>query len=316
MMAHRTKSMWVGLSVLTLVGGLASWAGGQELPLPYSDSVANVWGPAFEISSDRVFWMPMPPVLGDAPWSSREMYGILGRYTYVYPIFEPVGDVNIVIPGKDWVVWDPNGGTTIPGFRMGQYENVGILGGDDFGVAGMAEKGVGVYAKGGPDDYAVKADGDVLVKGRVFVQCGGTTTQVGCGFDYAEGFDVSDGNRVAPGTVLVIDPLAPGELTVSRRVYDTRVAGIAAGAKGLGSGVRLGVGRFDCDVALAGRVYCNVDATRAAVKPGDLLTTAAEPGYAMKVTDHTRAQGAILGKAMEGLGKGKKAQILVLVTLQ
>jgi len=47
-----------------------------------------------------------------------------------------------------------------------------------------------------------------------------------------------------------------------------------------------------------------------------LLTTSATPGYAMKVTDYGRAQGAILGKAMEGLEKGQRGQILVLVTLQ
>lgn len=53
-----------------------------------------------------------------------------------------------------------------------------------------------------------------------------------------------------------------------------------------------------------------------AVEPGDLLTTSATPGYAVKATDYARAQGAILGKAMEKLEKGKKDQILVLVTLQ
>jgi hypothetical protein len=35
----------------------------------------------------------------------------------------------------------------------------------------------------------------------------------------------------------------------------------------------------------------------------------------MKVTDHARAQGAILGKAMTGLKEGKGV-VLVLVTLQ
>jgi len=68
--------------------------------------------------------------------------------------------------------------------------------------------------------------------------------------------------------------------------------------------------------ALVGRVYCNVDATEEAVRPGDLLTTSSTPGYAMKVKDYTRAQGAILGKAMDRLERGKKGQILVLVTLQ
>jgi hypothetical protein len=63
-------------------------------------------------------------------------------------------------------------------------------------------------------------------------------------------------------------------------------------------------------------VYCWCDASSAAIEPGDLLTTSATPGHAMKVTDTAKAQGAILGKAMEGLEQGKTGQILVLVTLQ
>jgi hypothetical protein len=140
--------------------------------------------------------------------------------------------------------------------------------------------------------------------------------ELGQGLDYAEGFDVSDAKEINPGTVLVIDPDNPGKLMVSDQAYDTRVAGIVAGAQGQGSGVRLGVDQFDFDVALAGRVYCNVDATDAGIAPGDLLTTSAIPGYAMKATDYAQAQGAILGKAMEGLEKGEKGQILMLVTLQ
>ena len=76
------------------------------------------------------------------------------------------------------------------------------------------------------------------------------------------------------------------------------------------------MGQFDCDVALAGRVYCNVEATGGTIEPGDLLTTSSTPGYAMKAVDRTSAQGAILGKAMERLEGGTKGQILVLVTLQ
>jgi len=81
-------------------------------------------------------------------------------------------------------------------------------------------------------------------------------------------------------------------------------------------GVKLGSNEFDFDVALAGRVYCNVDASYGEVNPGDLLTTSPSSGYAMVVKDHKKAQGAILGKAMEKLSKGEKGQILVLVTLQ
>jgi len=80
--------------------------------------------------------------------------------------------------------------------------------------------------------------------------------------------------------------------------------------------VRVAAGQFDCDVSLAGRVYCNVDAAYGAVSPGDLLTTSPTPGHAMVAKDPLQAQGAILGKAMSKLAEGEKGQILVLVTLQ
>ena len=69
------------------------------------------------------------------------------------------------------------------------------------------------------------------------------------------------------------------------------------------------------NVALSGRVYVQADSGNGSIRPGDLLTTSLTPGYAMKVTDHRKAQGAILGKAMTGLDHGK-GMVLVLVTLQ
>ena len=159
----------------------------------------------------------------------------------------------------------------------------------------------------------------LTVRGNILLQSASTGTsliELGEGLDYAEGFHVSNKSNVVPGSILVIDPNNPGTLMLSGAPYDRKVAGIVAGAKGLGSAVRLGVGQFDRDVALAGRVYCNVDATYGEVKPGDLLTTSPTPGYAMVVKNYMEAQGAILGKAMEQLDEGEKGQILVLVTLQ
>ena len=159
----------------------------------------------------------------------------------------------------------------------------------------------------------------LTVRGNILIQnetTGDPVVEIGEGLDYAEGFDVSDEESIEPGSVLVIDSDNPGQLTMTRVPYDTRVAGIAAGANGLGSGVRLGVGSYDCDVALAGRVYCKVMATDTAIEPGDLLTTSSVPGFAMKATDQAICQGAILGKAMERLERGSKGRILVLVTLQ
>ena len=173
--------------------------------------------------------------------------------------------------------------------------------------------GVGIYASGGSGGYAADFRGNVRIRSEV---SGATIMELGEGLDYAEGFDVSSSLKIEPGAVMIIDPEHPGKLTLSRRAYDTRVAGIIAGANGLGSGVRLGGERFDHDIALAGRVYCNVDATGEAVEVGDLLTTSDIPGYAMKATHYRRAQGAIVGKAMERLAMNRRGQILILVTLQ
>jgi len=157
------------------------------------------------------------------------------------------------------------------------------------------------------------------VRGNVTVRdesSGDIVIELGTGLDYAEGFDVSDKRDIEPGTVLCIDENNPGNLKMSEQSYDYKVAGIVAGANALGSGVTLGSDQHDFNVALAGRVYCNVDARGEAVKAGDLLTTSDVPGFAQKVTDYQKSQGAILGKAMQNLEKGEKGQILVLVTLQ
>lgn len=184
-------------------------------------------------------------------------------------------------------------------------------------AVGSAGVQYALYADADGADWSAFCEGDVKIDGNVHIYDGATKVmELGAGLDYAEGFDVSAEKKIEAGSVLIIDADNPGKLALSNTAYDTKVAGIVAGANGVGSGVRLGAGQFDYDVALAGRVYCNVDATAETVEPGDLLTTSATPGYAMKAVDYTRAQGAILGKAMERLEKGQKGQILVLVTLQ
>ena len=58
-----------------------------------------------------------------------------------------------------------------------------------------------------------------------------------------------------------------------------------------------------------------MDADAAPIAVGDLLTTSATPGHAMKAVDHGRAFGALLGKALASLPSGK-GLIPVLVALQ
>jgi hypothetical protein len=93
---------------------------------------------------------------------------------------------------------------------------------------------------------------------------------------------------------------------------------VVSGANGLHPGVQMrqqGLCDGGKNVALTGRVYAQADTSNGPIKPGDLLTTSAIPGHAMKVTDHAKAQGAILGKAMTALSEGT-GLVLVLVTLQ
>jgi len=98
--------------------------------------------------------------------------------------------------------------------------------------------------------------------------------------------------------------------------YDRRVAGVVSGAGGYRPAVilngQLGAG---VPVALMGRVFCKVDATAAPIEAGDLLTTSATPGHAMKAVDEARIAGTVLGKAMGSLASGQ-GLIPVLVTLR
>ena len=137
------------------------------------------------------------------------------------------------------------------------------------------------------------------------------------GCDVAEPFPM-DARNAPKGAVMVIDDENPGRLKLSDQAYDTRVAGIVSGANGVNPGISLqqeGVLEGGQNVALSGRVFVQADAAFGAIKPGDLLTTSTTAGHAMKVSNRSSAQGAILGKAMSGLKAGK-GMVLVLVTLQ
>jgi len=137
------------------------------------------------------------------------------------------------------------------------------------------------------------------------------------GCDLAEPFAMSDGS-IPSGALVAIDEEHPGQLKMSTRAYDQRAAGIISGANGIKPGISLhqeGTLEGGQNVALTGRVYALADASNGSIKPGDLLTTSDTPGHCMRAADHARAKGAIVGKAMTALDKGK-GMVLVLVSLQ
>jgi hypothetical protein len=157
------------------------------------------------------------------------------------------------------------------------------------------------------------SDGDVTISHNLST----ATLTIRGGADLAEPFNMSS-TDIPAGAVVVIDEANPGRLKMSRSAYDKQVAGIVSGANGVNPGISLhqeGALEGGQNVALTGRVYVQADASSGSIKPGDLLTTSDTPGHAMKVGDHAKAQGAILGKAMTGLKSGQ-GFVLVLVSLQ
>jgi hypothetical protein len=139
------------------------------------------------------------------------------------------------------------------------------------------------------------------------------------GSDFSEKFDIN-ATALEPGMIVSIDPKNPGQLTLCESAHDKKVAGIVSGAGGVKPGMLMGQAGSIADgkhpVALTGRVFCWVDAdANGAIEPGDMLTTSSTAGHGMKVTDHSRSTGAVVGKAMTPLAKGK-GLVLVLVNLQ
>jgi hypothetical protein len=178
--------------------------------------------------------------------------------------------------------------------------------GGGHGVSGTSDAagGIGVYGRGAK--LAGRFDGNVEVTGDISL----------VNADCAEDFEMSGAGEIDPGSVVVI--ASGGALMPSDSAYDKRVAGVVSGAGDCNPGVILGRQQRQKNrrpVALVGKVYCKVDATYAPIEVGDLLTTSATPGHAMKAIDHAKAFGSVLGKALGPLPSGR-GLLPVLVALQ
>lgn len=241
--------------------------------------------------------------------------------------------------------FDGNAAVDLSGFEIGLLgvsngasvsDNYGVYGySNNVGVFGVGTRLAGKFAgtvevgtkgemtltgsqitmQNAAGETAIIMDADAAAGSRI--QAG--TFAVTGGADLSENFHIGDASPIEPGTVVSIDPLVAGKLAISREAYDRKVAGIVSGAGGVHTGMIMGqrgsIADGDYPVALTGRVYVKADATTGAIRPGDLLTTSAREGYAMRVDDHARAPGAIIGKAMTSLDQGT-GLVLVLVTLQ
>jgi hypothetical protein len=183
---------------------------------------------------------------------------------------------------------------------------VELLGRDDEAVIGLGQQSrpgrISLYDAKGAE--AVRIDSS-----------SGGDIQLSNG-DVAEEFACSEGVPLRPGTLVVLAP--DGSVKPCDQAYDTRVAGVIAGAGPYRPAIVLDRRSDRCgrsQVAVLGKVHCLADARARRVMAGDLLTTSDLPGHAMAVADRSQAVGAIVGKALAALEKGTGV-IPVLITLQ
>jgi hypothetical protein len=160
--------------------------------------------------------------------------------------------------------------------------------------------------------------GDASFTGNLSV--GGNVSVTGdvllTGADCAEEFDALGTQPYDAGTVMVID--ADGALRQSVEAYDKRVAGVVSGGGDYKHALVLDKRHSHesrVPLALVGKVYCKVDAEFSPIEVGDLLTTSATPGHAMKATDALKAFGCVIGKALRAVREGQSL-IPILVALQ
>jgi hypothetical protein len=174
------------------------------------------------------------------------------------------------------------------------------------GIGPVAVRGVAAgCALAGLFEGDVQVSKNVIVAGDVLLT----------GADVAEEFEVVGDRSAEPGCVVVL--AGQDAVQVSEHPYDHRVAGVASGGGTYRPGLVLD--RRESGnrrpLALSGKTWCLVDTTYGAIKLGDLLTTSATPGHAMRVDHRDRAFGAVLGKALADFSDGR-GMLPILVALQ
>jgi hypothetical protein len=330
--------------------GLLNVGPGSNPPTTFPDSTgpaAGVWG--------YVGLWESAPIQTSAPPIACGVFGqggIVGVNAYAGTI-ENSADVNgsgVVGFGNTHGVYGFGGSdagvagtsTSGPGVRGMATSGTGVQGTStaSYGVYGQSTTGVGVRGDtgdngvagvvgvGGKNAPAGRFQGNVEIDGDItsVTTISPGTINVGtinvqndvllAGGDCAEQFDMHEANIPEPGTIVVIHD--DGMLCESRSPYDKRVAGVVSGAGEYRPALildRQASTEGRASVALVGKVYCKVDADFAPISVGDLLTTSARPGHAMKAADPTRAFGAVIGKALRPIGAGQ-GEIPILIALQ
>jgi len=154
-------------------------------------------------------------------------------------------------------------------------------------------------------------EGDVIVrddKGKETIHLdGGSGDIILSNADAAEDFTLGAGTTATPGAVMVLGD--DGALRPCSFPYDRKVVGVIAGAGRHRPGIVLDrtgdLAARRAPISMVGKASCLADATFGGIEVGDLLTSSATVGYAMRAADASRAPGATIGKALTALPEGR-----------
>jgi hypothetical protein len=190
---------------------------------------------------------------------------------------------------------------------VGSLGHEGVLivrdggGRDVFGVASQNAQ-VFVGADGNEGDIIVR-DGN----GNDAIHLNGSSGDIILGnADAAEDFELAATAEATPGAVMVLT--GAGTVGPCVAAYDRKVVGVVAGAGSLRPAIvlgrRPGIDERRVPISVMGKAACQADAAYGAIEVGDLLTSSATAGTAMRVADAPRAFGAVIGKALTPLREG------------
>jgi hypothetical protein len=133
-----------------------------------------------------------------------------------------------------------------------------------------------------------------------------TAQEVKLGADIGEVYYSQDGS-LAPGEVVSMDRETPDAVARSGGAYDRYVLGVVSTQPGSVLSQTPLNGGTPVIVALTGRVPVKVTAENGDIRAGDPLTSASEPGYAMKAT----GPGMILGHALSDFSSSTQSDVMV-----
>lgn len=197
-----------------------------------------------------------------------------------------------------------DGAELLVGSPAGKRGHLGVLGGG----------GGEVLSFSGADGQLIVGtegkEGDIIVRdrdGNDTIHLNGSSGDIILGnADAAEDFELAAAAEATPGAVMVLT--GAGTVGPCAAAYDRKVVGVVAGAgsfrPAIVLGRRPGLDERRVPISVMGKAACQADAAYGAIEVGDLLTSSATAGTAMRVADAPRAFGAVIGKALTPLREG------------